>query len=429
MTARRPFAGRGGLLRQHDFRHLWAADVISQFGTRVSYLALPLLALSTLHAGTVEVSLLRTVQTGAYLLLGLQAGAWCDRMRRKPVVVTADLGRAALLCWVPVGAALGVLTLWQLYLVVAAAGVLSVFFDVARPAYLPALVARADLVEANTKLAANSSVAAIAAPAAGGLLVQWLGAPPAIGVDAASYLWSGLWLRTIRRKEAEPPRPAERHLPREINEGLRLVLRHPILRAIAAHSATLSLFQAANTAIMVVFLVREVHLSAWVIGVLGSVGLLGALVASALTRVVSDRIGTARLLWLAGVIGGIGFLLSPLTAPGWRLVFEAAGTFLASLAIIVLIIVESSFQQAVCPPALLGRLNATMHFTVWGVMPLGSVLGGVAGALVGLRATLWIAGAGALAAAAWLVCSPLRTLRDLPTIETTPVSDTTAVRD
>jgi MFS family permease len=244
-------------------------------------------------------------------------------------------------------------------------------------------------------------------------------------VDAASYLWSGLWLRTIRATEQVPPRPARRHLPREIGAGLRLVRGHPILRAIAAHNASLSLFQSAETAIVVVFLVREVHLSAWVIGVLSSVGLLGALVASALTRVVSDRIGTARLLWLAGVIGGVGFLLTPLTTQGRRLVFGAGGTFLASIAIIVLNIVEASFEQSVCPPALLGRLNATMRFTTWGVMPLGSVLGGVAGAQFGLRTTLWITGVGALVAAAWLVCSPVRTLRDLPvTAEATAMRDT-----
>jgi hypothetical protein len=420
MPVRRLFTGRGGLLRKHDFRHLWAADVISQFGTRVSFLALPLLAVSYLHA-SIEVSLLRTAQNLAYLVLGLQAGAWCDRMRRRPVLIAADLGRAVLLCWIP----LGVLTVWQLYVVVAAAGVLSVFFDVAWQSYLPALVTRADLVEANTRLAGNSSVAAIAAPVAGGLLVQWLGAPLTIGLDAGSYLFSGLWLRGIRTPEAAPVRPPQRHLLREIGEGVALVRGHPILRVIAAHNATLSLFQSANTAIVVVFLVREVHLSAAVIGVLGSVGLLGALLSSALTRVVADRIGSARLLWLAGLIGGAGFLLEPLTAQGWRLVFAAASTFLASIAIIVLNIVESSFQQAVCPSALLGRMNATMRFLVWGVMPVGSVLGGVAGSLFGLRPTLWIAGAGALAGAGWLVCSPLPHLRDMPVPEIThePVNE------
>jgi MFS family permease len=414
MPVARWLTGRAGLLRQHDFRHLWAADVISQFGTRVSYLALPLLAVSYLHATTLEVSLLRTAQTLAYLLLGLQVGAWCDRIRRGPVVVIADLGRALLLAWIPIGAALGLLTIWQLYIVVGLAGVLSVFFDVARRSYLPDLVARADLVEANTKIAVNQSGAAIAAPVLGGLFVQWLTAPIAIAIDAASYLWSGLWLRGIRATEPAR-RPARRHLLREIREGLRVVAREPILRAFGAHNASLSLFQSANTAIAIVFLVREVHLRPGIIGLLGTVGLLGAVAASATTRRLSDLIGPARLLWLVGgVVCGSGFLLYPLVAPGWRIWFDAAATFLCSTGIIVLNIVESSFQQAVCPPELLSRVNATMSFLVWGVIPLGSLLGGLAGATFGLRPTLWIAGVGALASAGWLVCSPLRSMRDLP---------------
>ena len=405
---------RTGLLRHHDFRNLWLADVISQFGTRISFLALPLAAVTYLHASTLEVALLRTAQTIAYLVLGLQIGAWCDRMRRGPVVVAADLGRAVLFAWIPVGALLGVLTVWQLYIVVGLSGVLTVFFDVARRAYLPLLVAPTDLVEGNTKLAANQSVAAIAAPAVAGALVQWIGAPVTIAVDAASYLWSGLWLRGIRTTEAAPPRPERRHLAREVGEGLRLVFGQPILRAFGLHGAGLALFQAVNGAVVIVFLVRVVHLSPGVIGVLSTVGLLGALLAAALTRVLGRWLGQARLVWLAGLACGVGLLLEPVAAPGWRIVFVAASTFLASVGIIVLNIVETSFEQAVCPPRLMSRLSATMNFLVWGAIPVGSVLGGVAGTLLGLRATLVLAGAGVLAAAAFLLCSPLRTLRDLP---------------
>lgn len=404
---------RLGLLRQHDFRHLWTAHVVSQFGTRISYLALPLLAVTDLHATTLQVSLLRTVQTGAYLLLGLQVGAWSDRMRRKPVLVTADLGRAALFAWIPIAAALGMLTVGQLYVVIGAAGVLTVFFEITVESYLPALVDQADLVEGNTKLATNTSVAAIAAPALGGALVQWLGAPLAIAADAASYLWSGLWLRGIHVPETVARRSG-RHLRREIGEGLRLVFGHPVLRAFGLHNASLVLCQSVNTAIIIVFLVRSVHLTPVVIGALSSVGLLGALTAAATTGRLARAVGSARLLWLAGLLGGVAFLLYPLVAPGWRITFQALATFLASFVIIVLNILEASYQQAVCPPRLRGRMNATMAFLTWGAIPLGSILGGVAGSVFGLRATLWLAGAGALASAAWLVCSPLRTARDLP---------------
>ncbi|HEX3590604.1 MAG TPA: MFS transporter [Pseudonocardiaceae bacterium] len=415
MPPSRLLSGRGGLLRHHDFRHLWLADAVSQFGTRISFLALPLAAVSYLHATTLQVSVLNTAQTLAYLLLGLQAGAWCDRMRKRPVVVAADLGRAALFAWVPVGAALGVLTVWQLYVVVGLAGVLTVFFDVAKSAFVPTIVSTGHLVEANTKIAVNQSVAAIAAPAIGGLLVQLLTAPIAIAVDAASYLWSGLWLRGIRARETTPRRPERTRLVREIGDGLKLVFRDPILRAMNGHTACLSLCQSANTAITTVFLVRVVGLRPGVIGLLSTIGLLGAILASFATRRVAARVGDARLLWIVGVLGGAGFLLDPLTYPGWRLAFEVAGTFCASIMIIVMNIVETSYQQAVAPPALLGRIHATSSFLVWGVIPVGSLVGGLTATAIGVRATLWLCGAGALASAAWLVFSPLRRLRTLPT--------------
>ncbi|HEX3648183.1 MAG TPA: MFS transporter, partial [Pseudonocardiaceae bacterium] len=288
------------------------------------------------------------------------------------------------------------------------------FFNTARRAYLPRLITAQDLVEGNTKLATNQSVAAIAAPAIGGVLVQWIGAPGTIALDAASYLWSGLWLRGIRATETPPPRPDRRHLAREIGEGVRLVFGQPILRAIGLHSAGLALCQSVNGAIAIVFLVRVVHLGAGAIGVLSTVGLLGALLASAVTRVLTRRLGAARMVWLAGLLCGAGFLMEPVAAPGWRIVFVAASTFVAAIGIIVLNIVESSFEQAVCPPHLLGRLSATMNFLTWGAIPVGSLLGGVAGTQLGLRPTLVLGGAGALGAVAFLLWSPLRTLRDLP---------------
>jgi Major Facilitator Superfamily len=198
----------GGLLRRRDFRHLWAADLISQLGTRMSFLAVPLLAVATLHASAFEVSLLRASQTVAYLLIGLQVGAWCDRMRCRPVLVVADLGRAVALGSVPLAAALGVLGLGQLYVVVFVVGVLTVFFDVAHQTYLPRLVERSRLIEGNARLQGNSSVAAVAAPVPAGYLVQWFTGAGAVLVDAASYLWSALWLRSIRR-----PRPPPFWLP------------------------------------------------------------------------------------------------------------------------------------------------------------------------------------------------------------------------
>ena len=413
----------GGLLRQRDFRHLWAADLVSQLGTRVSFLAVPLLAVSTLHASAFEVSLLRAFQNVAYLLIGLQVGAWCDRIRCRPVLVVADLGRAVALGSVPIAAALGVLSIGQLYVVVFAVGVLTVFFDVAHQTYLPRLIERSRLVEGNARLHGNASVAAVAAPTLAGYLVQWFTGAGGVLVDAASYLWSALWLRSIRRPEQAPPREGSARMREEIRAGLRLVSGDPILRAIAGSTATFCLAQAIYTAIIVVFLVRVVHLSPGAIGLLNTVGLTGALVAAFATRPLAALFGQVRLLWLTVLVNAAGFMLVPLTGPGARLAFFAVGGFATSFGIIAGNIVQVSFQQARCPAGLLGRLNATVGFLMWGTISLGSVLGGVLGGLVGLRATLWTAAIIVALSTLWLLLSPLRRMRDLPAAAPIPYAE------
>ncbi|MGA8117284.1 MAG: MFS transporter [Actinocatenispora sp.] len=404
----------GGLLGERDFRHLWAGDVISQLGTRLSMTAVPLLAVLDLHASTLEVSLLRTAQTAASLLLGLIAGAWVDRLRCLPVLVVADLARAALLVSIPVTALLGVLSLGQLYAVVFLAGVGTIAFDTAHTTYLPRLIARDRLVEGNSRLAANTSVAAVTGAGIGGYLVQWLSAPFTIALDAASYLWSALWLLTIRTPERPPVRPARPHLRREIAEGLRFVFGHPILRAIAGNTATVLFFQSATDSIMIVFLVREVHLAPGVIGLLSMVGLLGALASAVLTTRIAARIGTARTLWLSAVVNGVGFLLYPLTAGGARLTWYVLAGALAAFSIVTRHIMAVTTRQLLCPERLLGRVSATMELMVWGVMPLGALAGGLLGTYLGLRATLLVGGVVIAAASLWLVLSPLRGLRDIP---------------
>lgn len=407
-------SGRGGLLRRHDFRHLWAADLASQLGTRLSFVAMPLLAVLTLDASTFQVALLRTAETAAALLLGLVAGAWVDRLRCRPVLIAADLARLVLLGSVPVAAVLGVLGLAQLYVVAFLAGCATVFFDTAHTTYLPRLVGRDHLVEGNSRLAANTSVAAVAGTATAGYLVQVLTAPFAVALDAVSYLWSALWLRTIRTVEPAPVRVARRHLGYEIAAGVRFVWREPILRAIAANTGTVLFCQAANDAIMVVFLVRRIHLAPGTIGLLGTVGLVGALASASLTGRIAARLGTARTLLLAGIVNGAGFLLYPLTGGGPRLGWYVAAGFLAAFSIVTRHVMAVTARQQLCPAHLLGRVSATMELMTWGVMPLGALVGGLAGTYLGLRPTLVVTGVLIAAASLWLVCSPLRTLRDLP---------------
>ncbi|GAA3110944.1 MFS family permease [Kribbella aluminosa] len=404
-----------GILRHRDFRRLWAADLLSQLGSRLSMGAIPLLAVLTLNASTLQVSLLRTCETAAWLVLGLFAGAWADRIRCRPVLVYADLLRALLFASIPIAWWFGVLTLTQVYVVLVPAGVLTVLYDVAHNSYLPRMLDRDRLLPGNAKLAANHSVAAVIGAGAGGILVQWIGAAVTIGLDALSFVWSAIWLRSIRTPEPAPIRPERPQLRREIRDGLQYVFRHPLLRPLALNTMVTMLFQAAAGAIMVVYLVRGVHLRPATIGILSMIGLLGAVVASAVTEKVSTRYGDARTLLLSSTGIGVAFTVQALTAPGWQVSWFVIGTLLAGFCIIVSYILQVSTQQRLCPRELQGRVSATMSFVSWGAAPLGSLLGGVLGTAFGLHTTLWIAGLGTLAGNAILYVSPLRTLRAVPT--------------
>lgn len=397
-----------------DFRRVWLADTISQLGTRMTFLAAPLVAVLALHASAFEVALVRACESVGALLFGLVAGAWVDRVRCRPVLLVTDLGRFLVLLSIPAAALVGVLSLGQLYLVMFAVGCLSIWFDIAHQSYLPRLLPPDQLVSANAKLSANTSIAALGGASAGGFLVQLLTAPLVFLVDSLSFLWSAAWIRSVRHREAVPPRKADRHLGREIAEGLRFVVRQPLLRAIAANTATFVLWQAAHSAVTVVFLVREIGLSAGVIGLLSTVGLGGALASSAVAGRLTSRFGQARALVAAAMSLGPAYVISAFTMPGWGLAWFVASTAISSFGIVLLGITEMTCRQLVCPPELLGRVNATMEFTMWAVMPVGAVLGGWLATWLGLRETILVAGVGTCFAALWLVFSPMRRMRDFP---------------
>ncbi|WP_410609250.1 MFS transporter [Amycolatopsis sp. lyj-109] len=406
---------RGSLFFHADFRRLWAGDTASQFGTMVGYTAIPLLAAVTLAATPFEMGLLTAAQTLAFLLIGLPAGVWVDRMRRRRVMLAADFTRFALLMSVPFAWWAGMLTLAQLLVVVLLVGVATVFFDVAYQSYLPSLVGREHLLEGNAKLQAVQSVAQIAGPSGAGVLVQVISAANTVLVTAFGYLASALCLLRIRAAEPEPEPAGHTRLLPQIVEGLRFVFSDKPLRSSVACTATANLFGGAFMAVHVLFLTRTVGLSPAVVGVLlavgGAGGILGAVCSGALTR----RIGHARTIWLVPLLSWPAHLLIPWTAPDWRLAVAVFGEVVFGFGVIVYNVAQVSYRQAICPDRLLGRMNASVRFLVWGTIPLGGLLGGVLGEGLGLRGAMWVAVAGEAASALWVVCSPLRKMRDLPT--------------
>ena len=404
---------RGGLWRDRDYLRFWTAHTVSQVGTQITQLALPLVAIDVLHASTFEVALLTFVDFLPWLVVSLPAGVWIDRLRRRPVLIAADIGRAVALAWVPAGAALGSLTVWQLYAVGFLVGCGTVFFDVAYQSYVPSLVGRDRLIEANSKLELSRSAAQLGGPAAGGGLVLALTAPYAILADAVSYVVSALLLGAIRREEHEPE-PATTRVRSELLSGLRLVLGDPRTRSLVFYVATSTFSNGLFWAIFLLFARRELHLSAGLIGLVLALSNIGSLLGATIAGPLGRRLGIGRTLVAAGLVSGPPLFLVPLAPHAFPVPFLTAVLLVFGLGVIVYNITAISLIQSITPPHLLGRANASRRFLVWGPLPLGALAGGVFGSSIGLRETLLAAAAIDAAAVVWLLREPLRTIGELP---------------
>ena len=411
---------RLGLLSQVDFRRLWVGETISQFGSQVSILAIPYIAAKLLLVSPFEVSLLVALQFLPFLLLTLPAGAWLDRMRRRPVLISGDLVRLVALVTIPLAWTLGALTIWQLYLVSFVTGIATVFFDVAYQSYLPSLVERNELVEGNGKLQASEAAAGVVGPGLGGALISLVGAPFAVIADALSYLASAVFVSRIERQEPHPE--AERRaagltrepLRRQVAEGLSFVLQNPYLRAIAGATSSSNLFSNMVWGILPVFLYRELGLSAATAGVIFGLGALGTLVGALVANRIASRIGLGAAIVGSIALDGPAWLLLAAAPHGAAVPWLVASFALGGWSSVVYNINQVSFRQAICPTAIQGRMNATMRFLVWGTIPIGSILGGLVATVVGVHNAIWIGAFGSCLAFLSVLLSPVRSLRAMP---------------
>ncbi|MBF8188386.1 MFS transporter [Nonomuraea sp. K274] len=404
---------RFGLLREHDFRRLFLADTASQAGTQVLMLALPLVAVTALRASAFEVGLLGACQTLAFAVIGLPAGAVVDRLSKRAVLVVSDWARALALASVPVAWWLGLLSIYQLYAVALVLGVFTVFFDVAYQSYLPYLVERERLVEGNSALEVVRTVAMLGGPSVGGYLIQFLTAPFALVTTVAGFAWSALCLRTIRRRETRP-RQRRAHLGKEIAEGVRFVLGERLLRRIAGCTATANLFGAMAQPMILLLLARELGLGAGTIGLLMAAGGLGGITGALVNARLARWLGQGPTMWLGIAVPVPLMFALPWMEADWRLGLFALSEFGIGAGTVVYNVTQVSFRQSITPAPLLGRMNATIRFFVWGTLPLGGLLGGVLGEVIGIRNTLLVAACGGGLAVLWLLTSPLRTMRELP---------------
>ena len=408
-------SSRLGLLRDRDFGRLFAATALGQLGDRIIFLALPLVAIAALQADEFQVGLLAAMTTAGSLLVGLPAGAWVDRMRKRSVMISADLVRALALLVIPMAWWADLLTIWWLYAVALVHGALTVFFDVAYVSYLPHLVGRSNLVEGNSKLSAIRSVTSISGPMVAGPLVGLVGAPVTLLASSVGMAMSGLIAGTIRKREQKPELGERPQLGREIRDGLKFVLKQPTLRALMLSDAMFNLFLVMYQTMLLVFLEREIGLQSFGIGLILSGMGCGALLGALLATTVSKRVGQGPVIWLASLVTCPLTVLMPSARTGWSVYVAAIGLAALSLGGVVRVVAQSSLQQALTPDRLLGRMSATARFVSWGGIPLGGLLGGASGSVFGATGTLWIGAAGMTLSVLPNFLSPLRTMRALPT--------------
>ncbi|MEU5896535.1 MFS transporter [Streptomyces venezuelae] len=409
---------RGGLLYRHrDFRLLWCGETAGKFGASVTGVAMPLVAVSSLHASTFEVGLLSAAGWAPWLIVGLPVGVWVDRLRRRPIMLSAAALSLVLFAGVPVAAWFGRLSTGLLLAVALLTGTAAVFFQTAYSAYLPSILEPADQPEGNAKLHGSASAAQIAGLGSGGLIAQVAGAVNGMFAQAATFLVSLLCLAGIRHREPRVTRTEHRPgaLVGEVREGLRLIAVDPWFRTFALFGAASNLALMGYQSIQVVFLVRGLGLTPGTVGALVAATSAGGVAGAFAARRVAHRIGTARATLLFELGLPLLALLIPLTVDGSGVLLFVTGGFSVSAGVVAGNIIKASFQQSYCPPDLLGRLTASTAFLGYGTIPLGALLGGALGTALGLRTAMALTTAGIPLAALILVFSPIRRCRDLPT--------------
>jgi MFS family permease len=402
------------LLKDSNFMKFWIGQSISVFGSQFSPLAIGTIAVLTLQATSFQLGILGFLNTIAFLSLGLFVGVWTDRHRRRRIMILADLGRSLALFSIPLSAVIYAVTMNLLYLVTLAAGILTCFFEIAYQAYIPSLVDKPQLVDANSKLEATRSLAGATGPAAAGFVIKLVSAPVAVLGDTFGYLASSFSLLWVRRPETVERSAQPRSTVRDIREGLSVVLGDPRLRAIAAATTTFNLFSSAYGAILLKYLYENLQMTPVEVGLAFGIsslgGVLGALTAS---RFVNS-LGVGKTIVLGAILGGVFMIAIYFATPADAFVLLVAAQFLSLFGVLIYNIPQVSYRQALVRREIQGRMNATMRTIVWGSLPVGSLLGGVVGQMIGIHATIGLMTVLGALPFLFVLFSPILKVRDIP---------------
>lgn len=399
-----------------DFRLLWIGQTTSRFGSRISGVALPLVAITMLQATTLQIGVLTAAAWLPWLLIGLPAGAWVDRLPRKPIMLACDITSLVLMASVPVTAWLGALTITHLLAVAVLTGVCTVFFQTADQVYLRAVLPKDQLARGNARLQGSAAVADVAGPGVAGVIAQLFGAVTGMLADALSFLVATVCLARVKTVEAPPPRTAgrERRLGAEIVAGLRFVFSDGYLRVFTVCGALGNLTLTGYQTMLLVFLVTDVGLPSGTAGLVLAMMSIGGVLGAAIATRVAARLGTARGMLLCQLLSSPFALLIPMTGPGPRLAFAVVAGIVIGTGLVAANVIRGSWRQAYTPTALLGRVTVSMQFLNYGTIPLGALIGGALGQAMGLRPAMWVMTAAVAVAPLVLLTGPVRRHRDLP---------------
>ncbi len=407
-------AERSPLWRHRDFLLLWTGQSVSRLGDQFTAFALPVLAVVALAPTPAEMGILAAAGTLPFLLFGLPVGVWVDRVRKRPVLIVGDLGRGILVGSIALLGFARLLQMTYLYLFAFVVGVLTVFFDVAYQAYLPVLVPRETLTDANSKLETTSSMAQVAGPSLAGVVVELFTAPAAMVFDAFSFFVSTGTMLRIRKGEPDPSALPKASLIADLREGLHVVFAEPRLRMIAGCTATSNFFSSAIFALFVLYAIDVLGFSPLGLGLVLAVGAAGGLAGAIEATRVADRIGVGWAIITGSIIFGFGMLPVPLATGVFAYPAIAAALALTNFGSLLYNINQVSFRQTIVPLRLQGRLNATMRTIVWGTLPIGGLVGGVLGEAFGLQPAILIAVVGGCLAIPWVLFSSVRDIVTMP---------------
>jgi MFS family permease len=404
--------------RNRGFLWLWGGQGVSVFGEQFTGLAIPVLAVTLLHAVAWQLGILNAASTAAFLIVGLPAGAWVDRWLKRRVMITADVARTVALAAIPILWYTHLLNIGELVIIVTVVGVATVFFDVGYQSYIPLLVKPEQVGPANSTLEATSQVSRIGGPAIAGLLLTIISAPGLIIVDSLTYVASFVSLSRIRDTEVRADPTLRQPLHKEIAEGVRFVIGQPLIRSVAGTTASSNFFNTLGSTLFALFALRTLDIGPLGLGIVFSAGSVGGLVGATLTPRIAKWIGEGRVIVVSAFLTGIAYVMVPVSSffhgPS-AVVVLSIGEFVFLFGVLVYNITQVTLRQRLCPPRLLGRMNASIRCLVWGVMPIAALVAGWLGGVIGIVPTMWIAFAGGLLACLFVVFSPLPGMRDLPT--------------